>query len=153
MSTERSDISVDQVAGHVASESLEAVVYLSSAVGQLTEDQLDELLHAAREKNLELRITGVLFHDEGNFMQYFEGPPEAVEALFASIERDPRHHNIIVLTRESRCGRVFPEWTMASRKTPFAERRKLQAALDDPDLQPGDPVSMVRFLWEQYAGG
>ncbi|MGB1880205.1 MAG: BLUF domain-containing protein [Gammaproteobacteria bacterium] len=153
MSTERSDISVDQVAGHVASESLEAVVYLSSAVGQLTEDQLDELLHAAREKNLERRITGVLFHDEGNFMQYFEGPPEAVEALFASIERDPRHHNIIVLTRESRCGRVFPEWTMASRKTPFAERRKLQAALDDPDLQPGDPVSMVRFLWEQYAGG
>lgn len=153
MGTERSDISVDQVAGHVASESLEAVVYLSSAVGQLTEDQLDELLHAAREKNLERRITGVLFHDEGNFMQYFEGPPEAVEALFASIERDPRHHNIIVLTRESRCGRVFPEWTMASRKTPFAERRKLQAALDDPDLQPGDPVSMVRFLWEQYAGG
>lgn len=153
MSTEKCDISAEQVAGGVASEPLGVVVYLSSAVGQLTEDELDELLHAARKKNLELRITGVLFHHEGNFMQYFEGPPEAVEALFASIERDPRHHNIIVLTRESRCGRVFPEWTMASRKTPFAERRKLQAALDDPDLQPGDPVSTVRFLWEQYAGG
>jgi len=153
VSTEKCEISAEQVAGDVASEPLGVVVYLSSAVSQLTEDELDELLHAARKKNLELRITGVLFHDEGNFMQYFEGPPEAVEALFASIERDPRHHNIILLTRESRCGRVFPEWTMASRKTPFAERRKLQAALDDPDLQPGDPVSMVRFLWEQYAGG
>jgi len=43
----------------------------------------------------------------------FEGPPEHVEQLWQSIQRDTRHHGIELLVRHSTHERRFPAWSMA----------------------------------------
>jgi hypothetical protein len=62
----------------------------------------------------------------GEFVQWIEGPKEAVESLFASIQDDPRHTDVEILARGSSAslcgraqtapvdtdGRLFPSWSM-----------------------------------------
>ena len=56
-----------------------------------------ELLAVARRNNPRAGVTGQLLYKDGNFMQLIEGDEAAVRALFARIERDPRHGGVIVL--------------------------------------------------------
>lgn len=54
------------------------------------------LVNAARARNAACGITGVLYSDGAYFSQLLEGPQAAVETVFASICRDPRHQAVRV---------------------------------------------------------
>lgn len=87
--------------------------YVSRMSRPLTDVQVKEMTRKAAQKNADLGITGVLFTSGGLFVQVLEGPQEAVESLFASIEADPRHRDVIVLETEHEVTeRLFPEWSM-----------------------------------------
>jgi hypothetical protein len=70
---------------------LTAVVYVSSAVDQLSDDNINYLLAKARERNLEHNITCLLLLIGGNFMQYIEGPADELELIYKIIQEDPMH--------------------------------------------------------------
>ncbi len=89
------------------------IIYMSSAVGELSVDELRELLGESREWNKQEGITGALFYKEGNFLQVIEGNEAAVRELFARISRDPRHRSIMPMFQEEIPEREFPGWTMA----------------------------------------
>jgi hypothetical protein len=108
--------------------SIEAVAYLSSAVGSPTEADLATLLERARAKNLELGVTGVLLYHEGTFFQYFEGPPEAVEVVYRRIQRDPMHHGLIELMRAPVEARAFSDWSMGFTRAPKSMILQLSSA-------------------------
>jgi hypothetical protein len=92
---------------------LERLVYRSQATHKLGSLHLFNLLVQCRKRNSELGITGHLLYTEEIFVQCIEGPPAAVEALWQSIQRDDRHHNIELLSRGPETERRFGDWSMA----------------------------------------
>lgn len=94
-------------------EKLKRIKYVSAFVYDFTAEELEALVAQAAKKNEELGITGFLAASGQLFFQIIEGPVEAVDGLFARIEEDPRHTNVMVL-RESHNvrDRLFPDWSM-----------------------------------------
>lgn len=97
-------------------DELLTIVYVSAATRLLDDAELEGLLRGAREHNARQGITGILLYGDGNFMQLLEGPAEAVDALYASIRRDPRHHMVTTVLEERGRAREFAEWSMAYRR-------------------------------------
>lgn len=107
---------------------LEAVAYTSSAVHDMTVAELEQLLLKSRAKNAELGVTGVLLFHDGSFFQYFEGPPAAVEEVYARIRRSPLHQDIIELLRGPIRSRSFGAWLMGFTQAPASTLLSLSNA-------------------------
>jgi hypothetical protein len=88
------------------------LVYTSTAVRPLNNQELLDLLEQAREKNYRLNITGMLLYQKPNFLQVLEGSQVAVEDLFKSIVRDPRHHDVTLLLKRVINEREYTQWNM-----------------------------------------
>ena len=99
------------------------LLYVSTATGLKSKDDLLEILAQAREKNARLGVTGMLLYKDGNFMQLLEGEEGVVRQLYDTITRDRRHFDSMVLMDEPVEGRMFDRWTMGFRD------------LSDPELQ------------------
>lgn len=93
-------------------ESLSMVAYRSVAVTMPTDAALEQLLQASRSRNRAAGVTGVLVYERGAYFQWLEGPAEALQRLWSSISRDPRHHQITVLREEPITERVFRGWDL-----------------------------------------
>jgi hypothetical protein len=104
-----------------------SLIYVSTSVKLLNDEELLGILKTSRENNLSKEVTGLLLYKGGNFMQVLEGPDEVVEALYEMIKADPRHKDVFVLSREQISNRQFPAWEMAFQN------------LDNPEIknQPG----------------
>jgi hypothetical protein len=90
-----------------------SLIYVSSAPHQMSSEELVEILRVSHKNNAPRAITGMLLYKGGNFMQVLEGPEKDVREIFAKIEKDPRHHSIIVLAEEEIEERQFAAWEMA----------------------------------------
>jgi hypothetical protein len=54
-----------------------------------------------------------LVFGSGFFFQWLEGPEDNVTSLFKIISADPRHSNVVLLTKEDEFReRLFPNWDM-----------------------------------------
>lgn len=95
-----------------ASETLVSMLYSSKATVPFGQTELADLVSSAIERNRRRRVTGALFHADGDFLQWIEGPAESVNRLFDRISRDPRHSNIEVLATGSAESRVFADWNL-----------------------------------------
>lgn len=91
---------------------LSTLIYRSRMSESLQESDLPGLLRAARGRNEERGVTGILLFDGAYFLQMLEGPEEAVQALFARISRDPRHGQVVLLLEDHAPRRRFPKWGM-----------------------------------------
>ena len=87
-------------------------VYASAASRDFEAEELAELLESARENNAKLGLTGMLLYAEGSFFQVLEGQPDVIDALYAKIERDPRHDQVTLIIREPIPKRHFDAWSM-----------------------------------------
>lgn len=77
---------------------LYGICYVSTLRNPLNSEELRELFVLCATKNIAKDISGVLLHNSGNFLQYFEGDELKIKELFYSkIKKDPRHKNIITL--------------------------------------------------------
>jgi hypothetical protein len=75
--------------------------------------ELERLGELAAAKNKEIGVTGFLMASGGLFYQVIEGPAEAVDGLYAAIEEDERHTDVLVLgTVDDAPKRQFPNWSM-----------------------------------------
>jgi FAD-dependent sensor of blue light len=89
-----------------------SLAYESQASVPLTAPDLLDLLRHSRANNARLGVTGILLYRHGTFLQVLEGPRAQVDELYATIARDPRHHDVSTVLAEDRRGRRFPDWTM-----------------------------------------
>ncbi|WP_019946446.1 BLUF domain-containing protein [Hymenobacter aerophilus] len=109
------------------------LVYTSTATVQFSTAELLQFLGWWRTNNSRLGITGILLYsNEGDFMQVLEGEQAQVDALFAGIELDSRHRNIIKLAAGPIGQRLFGEWAMGFRRLDSAAFHAL-AGYADPD--------------------
>ena len=74
---------------------------------------IEDILAVARERNARLGVTGALLCNREYFAQVLEGPREAVEEIYESIQCDERHTGTTVLRFRPAPRRDFPDWTMA----------------------------------------
>ena len=91
---------------------LTGIVYLSSALAPFDERALRELAEYAQQRNRELGVTGYLYFEQRQFIQYIEGPDEAVAALMQRIAEDHRHEVKVTLYDREVAARRFPDWSM-----------------------------------------
>ncbi|NIJ07573.1 methanogenic corrinoid protein MtbC1 [Sphingomonas vulcanisoli] len=89
-----------------------SITYRSEAVRPPSVSELQQLVAASRARNRSVGITGMLLHDGGRFLQTLEGPPEAVDQIWSSIQQDRRHGAIEVLSQHIIPARLFSEWDL-----------------------------------------
>lgn len=93
------------------------LVYVSTAAVPLRDDDLVEILEAARSRNSASNVTGLLAYNGLNFMQALEGDSRDVLTIMASITADPRHSGIVVISREAISEPAFDGWSMRLSRT------------------------------------
>ncbi len=91
------------------------LVYMSSPSREMNRVEVQALLRRAKHNNDRDGITGILIHDSRRYLQYLEGGQAEVEATFARISVDRRHHAIMRLHGLTISRRQFPGWAMASK--------------------------------------
>lgn len=97
------------------------LLYCSQARLPFEEEELADLLETCLLRNTRHHITGLLCYGNSHFVQVLEGEATQVEALFARIERDQRHHRVHVLSRGPGPARRFADWRMAFAKNQTQE--------------------------------
>ncbi|MBD1384934.1 BLUF domain-containing protein [Mucilaginibacter rigui] len=116
------------------------IVYISTAVKLMHENQLLDILHNARLHNAALNISGVLLYSEGTFIQVLEGKDSVIDALYSRIQADQRHKNVIKLIDEPIAEKSFSQWLMGFTVTDSAKTEKLVGylkSISDLDLNDG----------------
>ncbi len=141
----------------MAESSLDSLIYVSSAVKSLTLDEILYLLNRARERNAEYDITGVLLHNDGNFMQYLEGPKGNLDIIYKIIQEDDKHRGIILISREPIEERQFGDWSMAFQTQSLegyvsspSERYLAQMILQLPDDKPSLAQIVLNGFWSRF---
>ena len=113
-------------------------VYVSAASHDLADGELAAILDVSRRNNAAQGITGALAYHDRAFVQVLEGPEAAVEALLATIARDPRHMGVTVCDRARVDGRAFGAWSMGWLRASDLERAGFDPGTpflrDTPDL-------------------
>lgn len=125
----------------VAAEPIIYVVYVSSSVGILTDDQVLDILRVSRRNNERLGITGMLLYKDGNFMQVLEGTETAIRQVMTAITADPRHKGYLQLLKGSLEERQFPNWSMGFHNL---------SNLTGEDLKAFTPFLKVSFMDEEF---
>ena len=122
------------------------IAYASTAARDLTEADLDALAEESRRLNTAAGVTGLLLYCDGNFMQYIEGPADAVAASFARIRASRWHYQVNELMDEpgsSNC--EFAQWSMGFSRCLGVELLELVAGTDG--ARPGPGREMLRVFW------
>ena len=97
----------------MATDGLVRITYVSRArAGLDAAREVEGILAASRRNNARAGVTGALIFNRSTFGQVLEGPETAVEATYARIEADPRHHDVEVLDLRPVEGRAFADWSM-----------------------------------------
>jgi hypothetical protein len=89
-----------------------ALMYRSVAREAPSAEALHHLLRQCRERNACEGLTGFLVLHQGRFVQWLEGPEAGLQRVWASIERDARHHRVELLQRTHGTDRLFAGWQM-----------------------------------------
>ncbi len=133
------------------------VIYASTSVSLLTDDELLERLETYRNANIEHGITGLLMYHDGNWIQYIEG--EAVGQLYENIRADVTHKGIITLDEGSVTDRLFPDWAMGYQPEKPEDHEAVTAFFElngeeiDRRMTPDMPASVDTMLRNFYRLG
>ena len=88
------------------------LIYVSTVVGEMSDEDLLFLLEQSRMRNQKQHITGMLLYLHGTFIQVLEGAEKDVNEIYAAIVKDDRNTGNIVIKNAEINERAFPDWTM-----------------------------------------
>lgn len=91
---------------------LRRLIYRSHAAAGFGLAELLAMMTKAREHNAARRVTGLLVHQKGRFLQALEGPAGEIDDLWQVIRRDPRHEGVELLGESDVPSRWFGDWSM-----------------------------------------
>ena len=118
-----------------SSQSIHHIVYCSQAAQHMDQEVLEKIITSARHHNPRYGITGLLVFGSGIFFQWLEAPRDNVTSLFKIISADPRHSDVVLLTKEDEFReRLFPNWDME-----LVAAEDISAVLEDAMHEASDP--------------
>lgn len=94
------------------------IIYISRSTFESTdavnkiEPNVVRILAKSRINNRKNGLVGVLYFGDSAFFQCLEGEEDAVNNLFAKIEKDPRHKDIKLISKKYITSVSFPDWAM-----------------------------------------
>ncbi len=91
---------------------LTRLIYASTISEGFDLTTVENIIHAARENNQSLDVTGLLCFDHHFFLQCLEGSRTNVNHIYQRILNDKRHNNIIMLDYQEISAREFSNWSM-----------------------------------------
>lgn len=122
------------------------IVYFSTWREPFQEKELIATLEQSRQKNAVDGITSVTLYVRGNIIQVLEGRKEAVEALYARIEKDPQHTQLNkVLSRPIR-ERLFVSTSLAYETITTRQFEELKSVVDLDNTQPMERTAQEPFI-------
>lgn len=92
---------------------MQYLIYRSTALIGRDSPENRSILVSSLRNNAAFDLTGYLHREDNTFLQYLEGPTEALNTIFARIRRDPRHSNVEVMGTGALDIRRFGGWRMA----------------------------------------
>ena len=118
-----------------STQSIHHIVYCSQAAQHMDKEALEKIIATAKRHNPRFGITGLLVFGSGIFFQWLEGPKDNVTSLFEIIAADPRHTDVVLLTKEDEFReRLFPTWDME-----LVAAEDISAVLEDAMHEVSDP--------------
>jgi hypothetical protein len=88
------------------------LIYFSSAIKEMTQTELLDMLEVSRIRNKEDCITGMLLYSDRSFIQIIEGEEDKVMNLYGRIAKDSRHKGMITVNIGEIESRAFDGWSM-----------------------------------------
>ncbi|MCH2488294.1 MAG: BLUF domain-containing protein [Erythrobacter sp.] len=89
-----------------------SLLYSSSASPSVDSGDVFSIIEISARNNPRRDVTGFLIYDGREFLQYVEGPQDALDTLLETLGRDTRHHSVRILHRAQSDKRLFPKWAM-----------------------------------------
>ncbi|MBU0589372.1 MAG: BLUF domain-containing protein [Gammaproteobacteria bacterium] len=111
------------------------LLYASRAV-DATPSAIEDILAHSRQYNPGSGITGILCYGGGIFLQAIEGGRVAISELYAHIQRDPRHKDVVLLQYEEISERRFGGWTMGQVNLAKINASTVLKYSEKPELDP-----------------
>ena len=130
------------------------LLYASRSDREIDDALVTSILESSQKHNSEHGITGILCtYPQGKvFLQVLEGGRAAVNALYQSIVRDPRHRDVTLLHYAEVPERRFASWRMGSINLNRVNLGTILRFSEGPVLDPfsmSGPVSLA--LLEELA--
>ncbi len=135
-------------------DDLYSIAYFSKSTIEGTKEdvvrEIESLLTVSRQKNKVLKITGALLYSGGYFSQVLEGPIDAIEELFETIQNDPRHAEVTVLHFNPVENRSFSSWAMALAGIEDEVLMSISEILKSPDELKAEQhnFDLIRVLYD-----
>ena len=127
--------------------SLHYKMYQSRAAFPQSPDVCDDILNACHRNNPKSGLTGFLYAEGNWFVQYLEGPRDALEETMSRIHADPRHDDIQFISDSPLDNRMFPDWQMGFvNANQVALRDVFSSDGSRLNLTVQDPFDLVVFL-------
>jgi hypothetical protein len=105
---------------------MQRLVYSSSRVDDTDANgfstEFNDIGEVAERNNVKLGITGFLICTKTWYAQVLEGEAAVLESMVAKIEKDPRHFNLTILSRETCEEPMFPAWGLGWQHQNIANR-------------------------------
>jgi len=135
---------------------LYTIVYASTAHSWVDEPALKHILKTARDYNGAHNLTGVLLHEDGNFLQTLEGYKEDLDLVFKKICSSQKHYDIQMILETQITSRSFADWSMGFIEMPKDTFLRLYAdgwkenylALDKAPTHIG--AKMIQNFWKRH---
>lgn len=99
-------------------------LYVSEAMPHCDATKVASTFARARIHNCDNAVSGLLLYDGRAFLQYLEGEPATIAALYASIARNPLHTRVKLLEEGDR-----PDRCVADFRAGFCEVDAMDALL------------------------
>jgi hypothetical protein len=90
---------------------LKHLIYVSEA-SNVTKEIIHQILFSSRKNNIKNGITGALIYGSNLYLQFLEGPVDAIDETFSTIKLDSRHSKITILRESSTKRKLFSSWKM-----------------------------------------
>lgn len=131
------------------------LLYASRSAREIDDALVASILESSQRHNPEHGITGILCtYSQGNvFLQVLEGGRAAVNTLYGTLMRDPRHHDVTLLDYAEIRERRFGNWRMGSVNLNRVNLGSILRFSESPVLDPfsmSGPASLA--LLEELAG-
>ena len=123
--------------------SIVQLVYSSRPFG-FDLSMLGNILMRSRRNNVRNDITGALICRADLYLQWLEGPKDAIEATYAKILQDDRHLDIVLRIRRISENRIFPQWSM--RDDPAEGWLWSQDEIDNGALDRAEAIEFVQVF-------
>lgn len=122
------------------------IIYSSTASIYFQLEKLELLLTGFRRSNLKYGVTGMLIYSGGTFMQYIEGPKEAVDRLIKNIVKDKTHHSMMIWENRNLSERLFAGWSMSFKSVSITQFRIMMGLAGGRTTEITGPTLLSNYL-------